>query len=450
MDHMGGHFVMHDDAIVATTDLLYREVQKLKNLDLELIIGSNKSGEAEQGVSTSRLYPSARPSILVPDVLERMASKALALIMERLHNVNQCIETAVRAVSFHVNKSGCKPDLVVAATKWFLQAFLTPEGPRATTSQEQLLRMCGYARILAAMAVYCTEPAELAARFFDRNEVHPEGRLHEDVEWKIRLLAEVTHDMNLRAFGASTLAVWRFACSNETFKLDAMRRTLDDIWSLIAKQDAYKLRPEALEALLDAVGLLTVVSEPAVVISSSEAQALLLLLSLLKFETEERVQPALGVALTICGLCLDANDWDFWTPAERKRFWREYTWPRTRRKASPALYLVGLSRLLAHYESLMLNHTSINTIAVEIGRYMKKHANRPSKRLTLSFLPGNFDVRRHVRECVWEYLRATESQAPFTKSMAASRDELRTAVQYDGGEGFLYEAPQPFARTRSP
>ncbi|KAG9124501.1 hypothetical protein FRC07_011399 [Ceratobasidium sp. 392] len=398
--------------------------------------------------STSHSYTIVEDDGTRPHDSGRMAGMALALVIKNRHNVKQCFETAVRAVLLHMNRTGCGADLVTASTKWFSRTFPAVAGRKEFANEAELLQMCGYMRILTTMAVHCIEPKELATRLFDRAEARSEAHLHEDVEKKLQLVAKAAHDMNIRAFGVSSLAIWRFACPNETFSPDARRLILDDLWSLVAKHDEYKLGPEALEALLDQIALLTIVSEPAIILSNTEAQTLLQLLDQLP-ETEDHVRPALGVALTICGLCLDAETWDFWTLAERKKCWRKYAWPKKRKRDTPALYLLGLSRLLAHYEPLMLNPASIKTIALEIDRYMEQHADTPMKRLTLPFLDGHFDVRRHVRECVWKYLRDTESQAPFTKSMAASRDELRTAVQYDGGEGFLYEAPQPFARTKS-
>ncbi|KAG8791484.1 hypothetical protein FRC12_009074 [Ceratobasidium sp. 428] len=441
-DHMLGTFKLYNDGIIAATDLFFREVQRLPKLD-SAIINPNTLGEIADGPSTSYSRAAVQDAVLNAKTPELMASLVLALILKQSEN-KQCLETAVRAVLSHLNN--CNTDLVMKAATWFSKTPHASEEQEKSIRERELLHMCGYIRILTAMTVRCTDPTELAGRLFGHDKTHPEARLHQAVEEKLHeysSLAEATHDTHLHAFGISGLVVWRFACSDKTFTADATRQPLAEVWDLIAKHAEY-LRPEALEALLDTIVLLTAVTEPSSIISHSEAQTLLRLLDLVKSEIEERVRPVLAVALTFCGLCLDADDWDFWPFAQRKECWRIYIKSGNRKQDAPALYLLGLSRLLAHYKPLRLDHTSIKTIATEIDRYMQQHSSS-STVLTLPFLTG-FDVRRHVRECVWEYLQETESHAPFTLSTSAFRDKLRSALQYDGGEGFLYEVPQPFTR----
>ncbi|KAG9122230.1 hypothetical protein FRC07_001486 [Ceratobasidium sp. 392] len=442
-DHLDGSLKLHDDAIVAATDLLLREVQELGgNLDFKIII-PNGPDEDESELPTRSL----QGDIPAADDTERMPSVVLTRIMQESEH-KKCVETAARAIMFHIHE--CRPELVMAATRWFATAFDVFGHVEAHVNDSRSQpQMCGYMRILAAMVIHCTDPTGLTNRLLGVNETNSDTRLHEAVENTCRLLTEaITDDTHLHAFSISSLTVWRFACLDETFSMDKIGQTLKEAWSLIAKHVECDLHTEALGALLDTIALLTAVTDPSIVISDTEARTLLRLLSQLRPETE-RLRPNLAVALAFCGLCLDASGWDFWTLNQRKESWRNYhRKPGTRTQDTSALLLLGLSRLLAHSQALMLDHTSIETITSEIDRYMQQHAKNPTKRLTLPFLP-RFDVRRHVRESVWKYLQATESHAPFTKSMTASRVKLRTAVQYDGGEGFLYEAPQPFARTRS-
>ncbi|KAG8700714.1 hypothetical protein FRC09_005793 [Ceratobasidium sp. 395] len=219
---------------------------------------------------------------------------------------------------------------------------------------------------------------------------------------------------------------------------------LKESWSLISTSANDKIGPEALEALIDTTVLFTAVTKSACTISDINSQMLLRLFSHPNLD-EEHVRPALAVAVTFWGLSLD-NWSSFWEPSERKRNWREiFTRPEPRKKHQAALFLLGLSRFLEHSTTLRLDHTSIQTIATEINRYMQQ-SNVSEARLTLPFLPAGFDVRRHVREVVASYLRETENQAPFPKSVATSRSQLLSAIQLDGGEGFQYEVPQPFAR----
>jgi hypothetical protein len=242
------------------------------------------------------------------------------------------------------------------------------------------------------------------------------------------------------------LAVWNFACPNGDYTTGQTDHSLKGTWALIARHVDHGLLPEALEALVDTTVLFAAVTHPACTISDANARLLLRLLERFRSQTEAHVRPALAVAVTFWGLSLGADEWDFWKSEKRKQCWRDYTRPDARRKDTAALFLVGLSRLLANYSQLMLNHASIKTITFEIDRYMQMHSSSDTTKLTLPFLPTGFDVRRHVRESVWFYLQDTESQGPFTKSAKATRDELLLAIQSDGGEGYMYEAPQPFMK----
>ncbi|KAG8770042.1 hypothetical protein FRC12_004561 [Ceratobasidium sp. 428] len=269
------------------------------------------------------------------------------------------------------------------------------------------------------------------------------------------------NEEHVRAFGVAGLAAWSSASLTSADDMKDTGLILDDAWELIAKHAQLShpqtessefeplmrsdgpnrtLRSEAIEALLDATTLLSALASSIPTINHPRAQGLLRLLGQCKSKTEERVRPALAVALAFWGLSLD--EWSFWTPEVRQQCWRDHRQTKTHNSNVAALFLLGLSRLLAHYKSLKLDHASIKTIALEIHQYMHEHASHPNT-LTLTFLSG-YDVRRHVRQAVWQYLQATEFDEPFTTSTTTSRNKLRLAVQYDGGEGFMYEEPQPF------
>ncbi|KAG9086552.1 hypothetical protein FS749_003567 [Ceratobasidium sp. UAMH 11750] len=450
--HLRGQVAFHDDVTIAATDLLYREVQGLESLDVEII----RSGAMVQGQSgiTPPRENSAHEGTREPETPERMASEALALIMEKSNN-KQCLETAVRAVLFHTKR--CNVELAMQATRWFAKTFQKYD--RKNVNEDRLLHMCGYVRILISMVSHCANPGDLAKSLDDSDEADSDVTVRKIVEDKLRLLSTEANDTHVRAFGVASLAMWQFGCLDKTYDTKTTQGALNDIWGLIVNHTGHfaqaqlpqnqshetTLRLEAIEALIDTTTMFVAVTSPtARFISCSEIQALLRLLAQYRFDTKEPVRAALAVALTFWGLSLDADYWDFWTIEERKKCWRDYMRPKERNKDVAALLLLGLSRVLIHYEPLKLNHQSIKTIALEIDHYMHQHAHHPDT-LTLPFLTG-FDVRRHVRESVWTYLQNTESDGPFTQSTSASRNKLRSALQYEGGEGFWYEVPHPLAR----
>ncbi|KAG8729928.1 hypothetical protein FRC10_003289 [Ceratobasidium sp. 414] len=454
--HLRGQAVLYDDAIIAATDLLYGEVQKLKGLDAA-IIGPAAFAPAHSDIDVSGENPT-HDGTSETSSPERMASTALALVMEKSSN-KQCLEIAVRAVLFHTKNKKCDVGLVMKATRWFAKTFNIPGYKEAGVNEDQLLHMCGYVRILISMVFHCTNPGDLADSLHGSDEAISDAKI---VEEKLQLLATKASDTHVHAFGVASLAIWKFGCPNKTYSTKTTQGALNEVWGLITKHaDCVTqagllehctghqvhddmLRPEAIEALIDTTVMFVAVTNPTPSISQSEVQALLRLLDQFKSEANEPVRPALAAALTFWGLSLDTEHWDFWTVDQRTEYWRTYAQPKERKKDVAALFLLGLSRVLANYEQLKLGHASIKTIALEIDHYMHQHANHPDT-LTLPFLTG-FDVRRHVREAVWDYLQKTESGGPFTKSTCASRDKLRSALQYDGGEGFWYEEPHPLAR----
>lgn len=257
-------------------------------------------------------------------------------------------------------------------------------------------------------------------------------------------LAAAKNSPHMQAFGISGLAVWTFACHNSEYTTDETHDLLERTWSLIASPMGPALRPEEIETLVDTTSLLSSVTKPTGTLLPDNARLLLRLLQKYNSEVESHVRLALAVAFTFWGLALDADEWQFWTPEKRRDNWRAYTRGNEREKDTAALFLLGLSRLLEHCSQLMLDHTSISTISEEISRYMRRSS--AAERLTLPFLPEDFDVRRHVRETVSKYLRETQEYEPFTTSMTASRDRLLAAIKTDGGEGYVYELPQPFRR----
>lgn len=266
------------------------------------------------------------------------------------------------------------------------------------------------------------------------------------------------------------MAIWKFACPNQPFPAEDTRELLNKAWSLIAQR---RLLPEALEALIDTTSLFSAIANPIPTMSPSDtisstlcsapiiatasmlaqvsnltlspdnAHQLLKILAEYRSELEGHVRPALAVALTFWGLSLD--NWSFWTVLERRKYWRHYIQAEERIKDMAGLFLLGLSRLLENYARLLLNHGSISAIAYEIEHQMNDYSNRTGN-LTLPFLSSLFDVRRHVRQIVGSYLRQTERYAPFTKSAAESRKRLLSAIETNGGEGYVYEEPQPFSR----
>ncbi|KAG8710355.1 hypothetical protein FRC09_000172 [Ceratobasidium sp. 395] len=427
--HLQRRATLYPDALRAATDLLFKEVRKLPRLDSTIL------GLEPHDTELDDQSPSRRPGLqashdslnnMTAETEEHIASSTLALIMAKSDD-KQCLETAVQAVLFHTRHE-CSADLVIRAAKWFTTGF----GAAENMNKEELLHMCGYVRILTSMVLHCTESDILA-----ENLRTSSNQLHKSIAAKIELLSATHNEEHIRAFGVAGLAVWSSGSSTNPDDMKDTDTMLSNAWKLIiehaelsypqtesseppmmrADGSNLALRSEAIEALLDATALLSVL-----------------------------VRPALAVALAFWGLSLDK--WDFWTPEMRQQCWRDYTQTKTRNKNAAALFLLGLSRLLAHYNNLKLDHASIRTIALEIHHYMQEHASHPST-LTLTFLSG-YDVRRHVRESVWQYLQATESDGPFTTSAATSRNRLRLAVQYDGGEGFMYEEPQPFARLPRP
>ncbi|KAG8779078.1 hypothetical protein FRC12_024654 [Ceratobasidium sp. 428] len=458
--HLNEQAVLYDDAIVAVTDILHREVQKLKRLDAA-VIGSEPFNRTHGDISSSHGIASTEEMITGPETPERMASVALALIMKKSNN-KQCLETAVRAILHHTNR--CDVELVIQATRWFANTFKAAEySGEGNKTEDQHLRMCGYIRILISMALHCPDPIGLAQSLCVQNGGCSSMDDYNFVEEKLQLLYTKARDTHVHAFAIAGLAVWEFGCSDSTYTIEQTRNKLHDVWSLIMKHtdrntrpeppeqatghptDTDILPPEAIEALVDATVMFTAVTDSMPMISSSQTHALLGLLGQFRLDNQEPARLALSVALTFWGLSLDPGSWKFWTPEERMRWWRFYLQPAERTKDVAALFLLGLSRILAHYEQLMLNHASIKTISHEIDRYMHQHANHPDT-LTLPFLTG-FDVRRHVRETVRDYLQKTESNGPFTNSTTMSRNKLRSALQYDGGEGFRYEIPDPFSPT---
>ncbi|KAG9121786.1 hypothetical protein FRC07_002110 [Ceratobasidium sp. 392] len=421
--HIEGPRKMHDEAFIATTTLLFREVQKLHRLD-SVMIGFDERGETFSEPSTSYVNAALPGGSTASTTPERMASIAIARIIQGSGNMRS-IETAVQAALIHSEKRD--PDSVITAITWFASTFRAAED---YDDEDRLLCLWGYTRILIDMVVRCTDPAGLAERLFGRDTTDPEARLHKDVEEILQILAEATYDENLRSIGICSLAVWSSAFLNLTFHEDETRRTLGEVWELIIKHNEYRLHPGALEVLLDTVILLTAVTEPAIVITHLEAQTLLQLFTRFDDNVEERVRSALAATLAFCGLCLDADDRDFRTELTRlKEEWRVYLEPSTRRNETPGLCLMGSSRLLAHHESLKLDHTSIQTIADVIDRYMQPRTGSDYNP-GLSVLP-DFDIRKHVREYVRKYLQDTESLVSLTEPMKATQDKLGSILEYD-------------------
>ncbi|KAG8712133.1 hypothetical protein FRC09_020200 [Ceratobasidium sp. 395] len=461
-DHLNERAVLHDDAIVAATDLLYREVRKLKGLDVT-IIGFSATNQIQNSPPSRSMNPAEETIPMAEDSPERTASATLALIMKRSDN-KQCLETAVRTVLFHTNR--CNVELVMQATRWFSLTFGAPEFSEENINENQLLHICGYARILVSMVLHCTDPDGLAQslQIGDKTSVGTAEYIF--VRDKLQLLSTKAQDRHVHAFAIAGIAAWKFACPNQTYRAEVTQDTLQNVWDLIIKHTDHSrgaepseramgqqvheniLRPEAIEALVDTTVLFTAVTDSTVKLNSLQARALLRLADQFRPGTKQpvRLAPvriALAIALAFWGLSLDLNPWEFWTLDDRKTWWRDYLHPKKRESDVAALFLLGISRVLAHYEQLMLNHASIKTISLEIDRYMQQHADHPDT-LTLPFLTG-FDVRRHVRESVRDYLQGTESDGPFTHSTTMSRERLRSALQYDGGEGFRYEVPHPLS-----
>ncbi|KAG9122840.1 hypothetical protein FRC07_000606 [Ceratobasidium sp. 392] len=451
--HLEKKTTLYQDTLRSATDLLFREVQNLRRLDTA-IIGFESHNVAPNDLSGSQDIQSVEDDPQndgQPVQKEQIASSTLALIMER-SNDKHCLETAVCAILTHTQK--CDADLVMKAASWFEKKFSSidhDENPDET----RLLHMCGYVRILTSMALHCTDSDKLAADLCISNL-----QLYKSIEKKINILTTKSKDIYICAFGLGGLAVWSFAGPNTICEATDTQDILGNAWDMVIEQAKHSVRPEAIEpsslddplkhdlfseaveVLVNTTALLAAVTNPLRTITPLQSQGLLRLLAQYRSTVEGPVRLALAVALAFWGLSLDK--WDFWCPEMRQKCWREWTQSKTRNRDAAALFLLGLSRFLAHYSDLKLDHASIRTIAFEIDRYMQKHASQPDT-LTLAFLSG-FDVRRHVRESVWQYLQKTESHGPFTRSAAACREKLKSAVQYDGGEGFVYEEPQPFAR----
>ncbi|KAG9078729.1 hypothetical protein FS749_009211 [Ceratobasidium sp. UAMH 11750] len=453
--HVENGPVLKEDALVAATDLLFREVKTLTRLDHTIIedelsaeaphkqVFSTQGAPTEGGLLESPGNDGSLDNPLAEKSPEQVASYTLALVMQRSEN-KQCIETAVRAVLCHSNR--CDVDLVVKATRWFEKKL---NEWSETEIQDRILNVSGYARILTSMALHCLEPTDLAGQICGQDSPNGEKHTHESVAEKIKLLAETKNDAHIHAFGVAALAIWRFACPNKSYMQQDTDELLAESWGLILEHTKVNLRPEALEALIDTTVLFAAVTEPACAISHINAQALLRLLAQFESKEEEHVRPALAVAMTFWGLSLDKEGWDFWPLEKRKDSWRRiYTRFEPRKRDQAALFLLGLSRFLENYTPLRLDHRSIRTIATEIDHYMQQHSGKSEITLALPFLPVEFDVRRHVRTVVALYLKDTESHGPFPKSVATSRNKLLSALQVDGGEGFQYEVPQPFARDR--
>ncbi|QRV80887.1 hypothetical protein RhiJN_08902 [Ceratobasidium sp. AG-Ba] len=472
--HLEGEAILHNDAIIAATELLYKEVRNLERLDAE-IIGFQTSKGHEKGnslintkspgdhISGTGSYgapvPNANASQTEASMRneERLASQTLEMIMKRSDN-KECLEIAVNAVLFHSRK--CEVDLVVQATKWLANEF-QDIGPESELDENDLLHICGYIRILVSMAMHCPDPAALAVQLYRSDMPGSNLSLFEKVEKIMQILVIKTKDTHARVLGEACHSTWKYACSNRTYDRSFTVDPLKRIWALIAsdtvssqvepsyrasacRSNRHMFCPEAIEALVDTTVLFASITEPKCMISDSEIRILLHLLGQYTLDTNHPVRLSLAVAFGFWGLLLDAEDWDFWSLEDRKKYWRLYIKQGERMRDVAALLLLGLARILAHYKELRLNHASIKTIAHEIDHYMNNHAEHPNT-LSLPFLSG-YDVRRHVRESVRTYLQETESQGPFTKSTTASREKLRTALQYEGGEGFLYEIPQPFKR----
>ncbi|QRV95285.1 hypothetical protein RhiJN_23303 [Ceratobasidium sp. AG-Ba] len=469
--HLEGEAILHDDAITAATELLYKEVRKLRRLDAE-IIGFQTPERNEKGTSLVNTESpddhindtgSRAPNEVASEAQasmrneERLASQALETIMKKSNN-KECLEIAVNAVLFHSRK--CEVELVIQATKWLANEF-RGIGPGSELNENHLLHICGYIRILVSMAMHCPDPAALAVQLYRPDVSSSSLSLFEKIEKIMQILVIKTKDTHVRVLGEACHSTWKYACSNETYDRSFTVDPLEKIWALIAsdtvssqvepsyrasacRSNRHMFCPEAIEALVDTTVLFASITEPKCMISDSEIRILLHLLGQHTLDTNHPVRLSLAVAFGFWGLLLDAEDWDFWSLKDRKKYWRLYIKQEERTRDVAALFLLGLARILAHYKELRLNHASIKTIAHEIDHYMLHHAGHPDT-LSLPFLSG-YDVRRHVRESVRTYLQETESQGPFTKSTTASREKLRTALQYEGGEGFLYEIPQPFKR----
>ncbi|QRV95287.1 activating signal cointegrator 1 complex subunit 3 [Ceratobasidium sp. AG-Ba] len=345
--HIKREITLYDDAVVATTDLLYRETINLKRLD-STVLGFDIEGNSVTETEASRLQ---RNSMIINrehnDLpREYLASKALALILESSDN-KQCLELA---------------------------------------PQNGLIES-GYVRILTSMVLHCANPGGLSEQLQTSAAV-----VYEGIENIIQTLVRA-NDTDVQAFGVTALVTWKFACLNRRFSAAETKSDLETAWSMILKRREKRLRPETLEALIDTTSLLAAITDSVPPLSRSQAQALLQLLDRFKSEAHRQVQLALGVSVAFWGVSLD--EWDFWTPERRIDIWRDYTQPNERAKNISALLLLGLSRILMHYSELKLGHSSIRTIAYEIDRHMRHHARYRSS-LTLSFLRG-FDVRRHVQ-----------------------------------------------------
>ncbi|KAG8785128.1 hypothetical protein FRC12_017939 [Ceratobasidium sp. 428] len=449
--------ILHPGTLRSAIDLLFREVKDLPRLDND-IMGFEPRRTTLNDITTSQDIDPAenhlQPHENVSGLPKQVVSSTLALIMER-SNDRYCLETVICTILTHIHR--CDADLVMKATIWLEDHFRALNDYTGSLHENQLFHMCGYIRILASVALRCSEPEKLGTVLCASNH-----EIHQSIERKINLLViNSTADTDVHAFSVAGLAVWKFATPNNFYDTQDTQEILEHVWKLIAKYAEYPVQPktheptppgdplkheflsEVIEALVNTTTLLAVVTSSRCTILPPQAQGLLHLLGRYESGVDGQVRQTLAVALGIWGLSLD--EWDFWTPEMWRECWRDYTQSAARRRTdAAALFLLGLSRFLAHYSALKLGQASIKTIASEIDRYMHKHATHPDT-LSLPFLSG-FDVRRQVRESVWSYLQATDSHGPFTKSSTASRDKLRSALEYDGGEGLIYEEPQPITR----
>lgn len=98
--------------------------------------------------------------------LESRASFTLACVISKSNN-KQCTETAVRAVLHH--SSGCSIQLVIQAAKRFSEVFrntarsLTIDDTAGNSSSDGMkLSASGYGRIMASMALHCSDPLGLS------------------------------------------------------------------------------------------------------------------------------------------------------------------------------------------------------------------------------------------------------------------------------------------------
>ena len=105
---------------------------------------------------------------------ERRASFTLACVISKSKN-KQCIEAAVRAILYHSNKSSAS--LVVQAAKRFSEVFDDLPSPddqkriKETSTEYKQFAATGYGRILALLALRCSEYENLAKAF--RQELYP-------------------------------------------------------------------------------------------------------------------------------------------------------------------------------------------------------------------------------------------------------------------------------------